>query len=618
MKTPVTVAILATISIPYSFSSHAETLLHPIVTASRIAQTSDQTLAAVTVITSDDIKHNQSQSVAEILRDKVPGIDFLTTGGTGHQVSTFLRGTNSDHLLFMIDGNIIGSATTGAAQIELIPLEQIERIEIIRGPRSSLYGSEAIGGVVHVFTKSGTGPQSASVTYGSHNTHAADANINLGNQDTRLSLSVNHYMTDGFNVTNDREDDDDGYTNNAATINIKHSIGSSSTIHARIFRAEGETEFDNDSFDNVSDSIQQSYSVGLNGNISSQWNTSIDLGQSIDRLETNRFIEDTSPVFPFAPLGTFSLSYSLFETRRDQAHWQNKYLFGDAGQTAFGIDYLNDKVESTTNYAEDQRDNKALYVLIQDKFGKHQLQISGRVDNNEAFGTHKTGNIAWSYDLSGSHLINLSHGTAFIAPSFNDLYFVDFFFTGNPNLDPETSSSTELGLSGEYTWGNWDFRTYHTEIKNLIVLNDSFTSVENADESEINGAEFEVSRKFAGWDSQLNVSVIDPINKSTNTVLQGRARRTLKMNIAQTFSGYRVDANLLAQSPRFANASNTVELPGYGIINLMIEKAINKHWVIKTRLENIFDKEYTTSIDFFGNTTNNTPISLLVSLNYLN
>jgi vitamin B12 transporter len=610
MKTPITVAILATISFP--LSSLAETQLHPVITASRYAQTTDQTLAAVTVINKEEIEASQTQSVAELLKDRVPGMDFLTTGGTGHVTSAFLRGTNSDHVLFMIDGNIIGSATTGAAQLELIPLEQIDHIEVIRGPRSALYGSDAIGGIIQVFTKTGTDQQSASVMYGSHSTRAATANINLKGDRTQLNISANHYKTDGFNVTNDNEDDDDGYTSNAVSLNVKHSISNNSNIHARIFRAEGETEFDNDSFDNVSDSIQQSYSVGFDSSVTTQWSTSLDLGQSKDRLETNRYFEDF-----FSP-GTFIFSHTLFETKRDQAHWQNNYSFGETAQAAFGLDYNNDKVESTTTYAENERDNKAAYALIQDKLGRHQLQVSGRADDNEAFGVHRTSNIAWSYDMTSEILVSLSQGTAFMAPSFNDLYFVDLFFNGNPDLNPETSRSKELGITGNHQWGNWDFRAYHTEIENLIVLNNTFSSVENTAEAEINGAEFEISSTIADWDSMLNVSVIDPINKDTNTVLQGRAKRTLKMNMAQTFGGHKVKISVLAQSPRFANASNSIELPGYGIINLMVEKSINKHWSLKTRLDNIFDKEYTTSMDFFGNTTNNTPISLFVTLSYLN
>ena len=612
MKTPFTIAILASLSLTCSLSSQAETQLHPIVTASRIAQTADQTLTAVTVITSEDIKQSQKQSVSEILRTRVPGMDFLTTGGTGHQTSVFLRGTNSDHVLFLIDGNIVGSATTGAAALELIPLEQIDRIEVIRGPRSSLYGSDAIGGVIQVFTKPGTDQQSASVTYGSRSTRAASASLGIKSDRTQLNISANHYKTDGFDVTNDREDDDDGYTNNAANISIKHSIANNSTISAQFFRAEGETEFDSNSFDNVSDSIQQNYSLGFDTNFSDEWHTSLNIGQSKDRLETDFYLED------FFNPGFFNFSSTLFETKRDQAHWQNEYLFGDVGQLAFGIDYLNDKVESSTDFAETERDNKAIYALIQDKFASGLLQLSARVDDNEAFGTNNTGNIAWSYDITGELLVNLSYGTAFVAPSFNDLYFVGAFFTGNPDLDPETSRSTELGFTGNHTWGYWEFRTYHTEIEDLIVLNNSFTSVENADEAVINGAEFEISSNVAGWDSNFNISVIDPVNKSTNTILQGRAKRTLKINIAQTFGGHQVSANVLAQSPRFANASNSIELPGYGIINLMVEKPINKHWSLKTSLDNVFDKDYTTSIDFFGNTTNNTPISLFVTLSYLN
>ncbi|MCK5002305.1 MAG: TonB-dependent receptor [Gammaproteobacteria bacterium] len=608
---------LSTVLASAAFSAQAETQLHPIVTASRIAQSTDQTLAAVTVITREDIDHSQSQTVADLLRNRVPGMDFLTTGGTGHQTSAFLRGTSSDQLLFIIDGNIVGSATTGASAIELIPLEQIERIEIIRGPRSALYGSDAIGGVIQVFTRSGGDQYNASVTYGSHNTQAVTVGSNISGESTQLNISASHYKTKGFDVTNDGEDDDDGHSNNAANINIKQSIGQSSNIHASVLYAKGETEFDNKSYDNVSDSIQQSYTLGFDTSLNNDWSTSFDAGQSKDRLETLRYNEDLDPM-TWLPLGTFSPSESLFQTKRDQARWQNDLSLGETIQVSFGVDYINDKVESTTTFAETERDNKALYALIQDKFGKHQIQLSGRVDDNEAFGVHRTGNIAWSYDVSGEEQISLSHGTAFIAPSFNDLYYVDFFFNGNPDLEPEISRSTELGFTGNHGWGQWEARAYHTLIKNLIVLNDTFSSVENADKAEINGIEFEVSGKTAGWDNQINLSFIDTKDKDTGNALQGRAARTLKMNVAKNFDSYRFGVHLLAQSPRFANSSNTVELAGYAVVNLTVEKSIDKNWMLKTRLENVLDKEYSTSIDFYGNTTNNTPISLFVTLSYLN
>ena len=602
-----------------SLSVQAETQLHPIVTASRIAQSTDQTLSAVTVITREDIEHSQTQSVADLLRERVPGMDFSTTGGTGHQTSAFLRGTSSDQVLFMIDGNIIGSATTGAAQLELIPLEQIERIEVIRGPRSALYGSDAIGGVIQVFTKSGGDKYNASITVGSHNTHAVTVGSQLGGDDTQVNISANHYMTDGFDVTNDGENDKDGYSNNAANISIRQNIGDASNIHASALYAKGETDFDNASRDNVSDSIQQTYSLGFDTELSNNWSTSFDAGQSKDRLETVRYYEDF-----FTP-GTFIKDESLFQTKRDQARWQNDLSLGETGQLAFGLDYLNDKVESTTSYAETERDNKALYALVQDKFGKHQLQLSGRVDDNEAFGTHRTGNVAWSYDVNGEEQISLSHGTAFIAPTFNDLYYVDPFFFGDPNLDPEISRSTELSFTGNHSWGRWEARAYHTLIKNLIINvstnpADPFApwTTANSDKAQINGLEFEVSGKTGDWDNQINLSFVDAKDKETGNTLQNRAEHTLKMNVAKTFDSYRFGVHLLAQSPRFADQGNTIELAGYAIVNLMLEKAIDKNWALKARLDNVLDKEYSTSMDFYNNTTNNTPISLFVTLSYSN
>lgn len=606
------------LSVSVSLSVQAETELHPIVTASRIAQSTDQTMAAVTVITREDIEHSQSQNVADLLRDFVPGMDFSTAGGTGHVTSAFLRGTSSDQLLFIIDGNIIGSATTGAAQLELISLAQIDHIEIIRGPRSALYGSDAIGGVIQVFTKSGGDQYNASITYGSHNTQAATVGSNISSENTQLNISASHYKTKGFDVANDIEDDNDGHSNNAANINFKHKIGSSSNIHAGVLYAKSETEFDNNSFDNASDSIQQSYTLGFDTGLSNDWTTRFNVGQSKDRLDTVGYNEDYDINFPWGPLGTYSFSNTLFETKRDQARWQNELSLGKTGQLAFGVDYINDKVESTTSFAETERDNKGLYALVQDKFGKHQLQLSGRADDNEAFGTHRTGNIAWSYDMTGEMQVSLSHGTAFIAPSFNDLYYIDtvyFFYDGNPDLNPEISHSTELGFTGNHGWGQWEIRTYQTLVKDLIGYGIS-GSLENVNKAKINGAELAVGGNLADWDSQINLSVIDPVNEDTSNILQNRAKRTLKINIAKNFDSYRFGAGVLAQSPRFTNSSNTIELPGYAVMNLMLEKSIDKNWSLKARIDNVLDKEYSTTMDFYGNTTNNTPVSLFVTLSY--
>jgi len=605
MIKPLCVTILATLCL----QAQAETRLHPIITSSRVAQSADQTMTAVSVLTREDIAQSQSQSTVELLRERIPGLDFLTTGGSGHQVSTFLRGTSSDQFLLMIDGNIVGSATTGSAAIELIPLDNIERIEVIRGPRSSLYGSEAIGGVIQVFTRSGN-KTTASITSGSLHTAAASAATQFGNDSTTLNIAVNHYQTEGFDVTNDTENDSDGYDNDSVNLRLQHALNPRTRLFANALYADGNTRFDNDTFDNASDSIQQNYQLGADTDVNSAWNSRFEIGQSKDELVTVRNSRDF-----FTP-GLINNEVTLFITRRDQAHWINTLNFGDTGQASLGADYINDKVEATTPYTENQRSNRAVYALVQDKFGRNQLQLAARLDDNEAFGSHTTGSIAWAYDISASERIRLSQGTAFIAPSFNDLYFVDPFFSGNPDLEPETSRTSEIAFTTSQPWGSWQLNVYRTLIKNLIVLNNSFTSVENAARASISGVESELDVRRDAWNLNFNLSVIDPVDKTTGRVLQGRAKQTLKLSAARSFGSAQFGTSVLAQGPRYANASNSIELPGYGIINLTAAKTIDQHWQLKARLENLLDKEYSTSVDFFQNTSNNTPIALFVSLHY--
>jgi vitamin B12 transporter len=605
MKSLLSLAMLAGVSV----HAHAETLLHPIVTASRIAQSADQTMAAVSVITRADIVRSQAQSTSELLRERIPGLDFVTTGGVGHQVSTLLRGTSSDQFLFMIDGNVVGSATTGSAAIELIPLEHIERIEVLRGPRSSLYGSEAVGGVIQIFTRD-VDNTTASITTGGLHTAATSAATHFGDDNSALTLSFQHYQTRGFDVTNDSEADADGYRNDSVNLRFKQQLDAHSSFFANALYANGNTEFDNDTFGNESDSIQQNYQLGMEQAINADWNSRVEIGQSADRLDTVRNSEDF-----FMP-GLINNETTLFLTKRDQLHWLNQLEFGDSAQASFGIDYINDRVAGTTPYSETERSNRAAYGLVQDKFDRHQLQMALRLDDNEAFGSHTTGNLAWAYDISGDQRVRVSYGTAFIAPSFNDLYFVDAFFNGNPDLNPETSYTTEIAYTRNHGWGHWALTGYRTLIDDLIVLNNSFDSVENADSARIDGIETELVINADDWLLDLNLALIDPVNNDSGLILQSRARQTFKLGITREYATDTIGMHLLAQDSRFANASNSVELAGYAIVNLTASHTINKHWQLRSRLENLFDKEYSTSIDFFGNTTNNTPVALFVTLHY--
>ncbi len=605
MKTTLSIAILATLSLPIQ----AETRLQPVITASRIAQTADQTMTAVTVINQQDITNSQSQSLPELLRMRVPGLDFSTTGGIGHQTSTFLRGANSDHVIVMVDGVIIGSVTTGATPLELIPLQQIERIEIVRGPRSALYGAEAIGGVIQIFTRKSAN-QSASVTLGGQNTRIATAGFGMHNDSGSVSLSASHLSTDGFNVTNDNENDDDGHTNNAVTLNGSLQVGGSSRIYFGALQSQGDTEFDNNSFDNVSDHKQQSIHAGFTTALTDNWDTDLKIARSLDRLETNLNTED------FFNPGTFNNEQTLFETRREQLLLQNQLVLSDGATLSFGFDYLNDKVNSTTSYAETGRNNKGIYALVQSKFNLHEVQAAVRSDDNEAFGRKNTGSLAYAYDLNGNVRTTLSYGTAFKAPNFNELYFTSAFFNGNPNLKPESSRTWEWAVTSHTANGMLDARVYRTSIDDLIVTNTTFTSVDNIDKATIKGMEVDYSIQLDNTALGLNASLIDPVDDATGLTLQNRAKQTIKLRVDRQMGKHRFGLSVLRQSGRYADSANTTYLGGYTLINARVAYTIDKHWRITSRLENVTDVHYSTTTDFFGNTTNNTPRTFFLGVNY--
>ncbi|HPY40780.1 MAG TPA: TonB-dependent receptor plug domain-containing protein, partial [Thiolinea sp.] len=232
-----------------------------IITAGRKAQTADETLAPVTVITRKEIEKTQAGSVAEVLQ-QTPGLSLTSSGYMGKQTSVHLRGTNDSHVLVLIDGIKVGSATLGTTPLELLPLAQVERIEVVRGPRSSLYGSEAIGGVIQIFTRKGSGTKgiqpNASVSYGSFNTAKANVGLSAGSgEGAWFNLNAATERTDGinaqdyyttylpdFSTAKVYEKDKDGYKNNSISLRAGNRFENGISAEAGVLQAQGESEFD--------------------------------------------------------------------------------------------------------------------------------------------------------------------------------------------------------------------------------------------------------------------------------------------------------------------------------------------------------------------------------------
>lgn len=560
-----------------------------IVTATRTARTADETLASVSVITRADIERAQAKSVAELLAGEA-GVERTVNGGYGKNTSIFLRGTNADHTLVLIDGIKIGSATNGQASWQHLPLDQVERIEIVRGPRSSLYGSEAIGGVVQIFTRQPTKKfqGQAEAGYGTYRTSNLSAGISGTDGNTRYNLTAGYFNTDGIDAKTasaGNEGDRDGYRNESFSARLTQRLDGGAEIELNTLRAQGLSEFDGTT-ENQTAFLEDVVSARLNFAPTNDWNVKLQAGTSRDYSDNLRN-------------GDFR---STFNTLRNVASWQNDIALTKDQLLTVGADYQDERVGSTTVYRRTERANSGLFLQHQIKLGDHDVLAGLRQDDNEQFGLHDTGNLAWGYALSPRLRARLSYGTAFKAPTFNQLFFTSASFPnfGNPNLQPEKSKTYEAGLNGRQDWGRWNVSAFQTKVENLIITVGSGTNAtaQNVEKAHIKGLETEISTKLADWETRAAVTFLDPRNSGTDKVLPRRARRNLKLTTEKTDGKWRYGANLLAQDHRYDNASNTTRVGGYGIVNLLAQYDVSKQWLVRANLDNAFDKDYETVSTF--------------------
>ncbi len=575
-----------------SSASYADSSLAPVtVTANRIV--SESVAASTTVITRDDIDRLQITSLPELL-SRQQGISIVTQGGAGELSSLFMRGTESDHVLVLVDGVRWQSATAGAAALQHFPVDQIERIEIVRGPRSGLYGAEAIGGVIQIFTRQGdTGfHPTARIGYGSDNTKEVSIGISGGSENTHYNVSVAHQETDGINALLNNNPDKDGYQNQSISANISHTFSERFKVGLSALYAEGENEYDGFEFDPTNfsnyddDTVQQIISANAAFVVTSNWMIDFKLGESRDKSDNFQN----------------GLKSSTFNTKHQFASLQNTVSFAGNQTIVLGFDYDDDEVESTTVFTEKSRDNKAGFVSWLGDFEGVNAGISGRYDDNEQFGGHSTGNAEIGLRITDAIRLVGSFGTGFKAPTFNDLYFPESFgFQGNPDLDPETVRAHEIGLEGDMAWGQWSARYYHNDIDNLITIKSDFSTVENVNKARIRGIELAASASILDWDIAANVSFLDPKNRESDTLLARRARQMANVSIDRSWGTFSAGASWKLQGHSYNNVANTQRLAGFGLVDLRARYQVAPAWAVEARLQNLFDKDYFTALDFSGN-----------------
>lgn len=593
-------ALSGAIVFPFAASAQTASLDDVVVTATRTWRSTDTAVASVTVITRKDIDRLQPQSLQDVLRG-VAGLTISNNGGAGKATSVFLRGTNADHVLVLVDGIKIGSATMGTVSFQDIPVAQIERIEIVRGPRASLYGSEAIGGVIQIFTRKGSGAltPSLSVTAGSYGTVNGSLGLNGGDEQGWISAKLSHQHSDGFNACRGslvagcfaEEPDKDGYRNLSLGLNGGYRFDNGVSADLNILQANSAVQTDGSIFaGNEAESVQQVLGGSLKFSPLSFWNITMRGGRS----------QDNSDIF-------FNRLYiSRFNTQRDSLSWQNDFALSADQLLTAGLDYQNDRIDAlpdvtspTLTFTNTARSNRALFGEYQGSFGAHNLEASARRDNNQQFGGHNTTGLGYGYAVSDTLRLTASWGTAFKAPTFNDLYYPGF---GSAALRPELSRNVELGAVGRGALGNWSLHAYQTNIRDMIGFDPATFAPVNINTARLKGLEGQLQMQVADWDIAGTLTLQDPRQDSganQGKLLNRRATEALRVELARDLGAYRLAGSLYAEGRRFDDLANTNRLGGYGLLDVRAEYRAAADWLVQGRIDNLLDKQYETA-QFFN------------------
>ena len=582
-------SLLVPLALALSANAGAQTTEAPnrldnvVITATRSAQPLDSTYAQATIITRADIDTAGVATLTELLQRKA-GLEIRATGGPGQPSSVFIRGASGTHTLVLIDGLRVGSSTSGATAFENIPLGLIERVEIVKGPMSSLYGSDAIGGVIQIFTRAaGNARATASVGAGSDSTGAFNAGFSVAEGKTALSFDVGHRRSTPQSATNPAAGpftynaDRDPYKNTHALVRLSQTLWQGETLGFTAWQSRGNTDFD--AGPTVPASNRQTlsgYHITSENNFTADWKSRLILGRTIDDSAI-------SSSFP-----------GRFKTGQSQASWFNEFKTANGHMTA-GIEWRGEKLDSDTGYTAKKRDTTSIFGGYLEKLGPAQLEFTLRRDEEEQFGRRNTGvasyGYAWSSMLSGY----LRGGRAFRAPSFNDLYYPGF---SNPALKPERSDQAEAGMRLRTHDARVNVAYFENRIDDLIVF--VFDPVrnkgqpENVNRARIRGWEAQVDAIIFGTTLKASFTAQRPVDRDTGYQLRSRAKRFGALSGARNFGAWDVSADLAASGARYDSNRETpaTRMGGYGVLAANIRYRIDKNVSVEVIGQNLTARKY--------------------------
>ncbi|OLO11532.1 hypothetical protein BTW10_09160 [Chromohalobacter japonicus] len=557
------------------------------ITANRLPQSQSDVLASTTIIDRDDIERSQAGSIIELLQGRA-GIEIAQSGPPGTTSSLFMRGTNSNHTLVLIDGVRINSAASsnGASSLEFLSTDMIERIEIVRGPRAAAYGSDAIGGVIQIFTRNGGEDAQAELNLraGEDGFGKQSAYVATGNAETRINATLFHRDGDGFNATEaDISGEDDGFESTGAQVGLSHRFSDTVKGSFRALRQDFDSDYDsNGDSGYTSEGYQQSFSGNLDMELEPDWNMRLTAGH-FDERRDNRNARGRQ---------------TLAKTKRDELGLQHTFTH-ENGIDSFGVDYRHDSIDYDSIFdsiTRDSRDNYGVYGMMQREYGRHQLSGSLRYDDDSLFGNKTTGNIAYAYQLTTYQQLGASYGTAYKAPTLYQLYSASPYGDyGNRDLDGEKSKSTELFWS--YQRDGWHgrvslFENRIDDLLNTALGNDGIYRYYNVDKARIRGVEISGGWTQGGLSLNASLTRQDPENRETGDQLARRAELYGRIDADYRYHAVSVGMTLRASQERPDSDYSDTTTAGYGVVDLRTSWQVTPMVELSAKVENAFDKEY--------------------------
>ena len=540
-----------------------------IVTATKSELSADQVVAPVVVIDQLDIELSGVNGIAELL-SSVAGINISTNGGPGQLTSIFVQGSNSNQVLILVDGIAINDSATGIASIQNIHPDMIEKIEIVKSPRASLYGSNAVGGVIHVFTKRNQEGVNIGFKSGSDNTKVTNIFASREVLNGRMGLQLNHYDTAGF-PSKEGSNINRAHDNRSVKGFFDQQWGSS-TLKASVWNSQGTTDYLDFFFNPISQDFDNTaVSLNFDQKKNETWSSSLHLGINKDFLDQND-------------------SNDFNHSKKFILEWKNNLKWNPNNQLLAGITFENEEFEAS-NYGlgiDSDMSNRSVFLENIFLSGKNQFLIALRLNNKENIEDKISWNLEYGYRLNSKTRLLFSAGKAHRNPSSFDLYG----FGGNPLLRPEYSKKISFGLNYQPNSStNFDLRYFDNRIKDLVAFNYSDFKLYNIEESKTSGFDVIFEKDINNWILSLNATLQDPKNLTTSTQLLRRPKNSMNMGLRRTINKLTINLNLEKNSSR--NDFGGVVLGAYTLANASIQYRLNTNWIFNGSITNLGNEKYT-------------------------